>query len=191
MAVRELLRPLPLVLVTLFAVVAVTDVVHTLREEKPSPPDLLADGVVQFTVREEEAGVDDDPPGGSASRRSAIEVDPDRDRVIIYRSGTLRVPFVLDDRTDALRVRYDFSGVNGRAELQVARPQGTGEGLDSVIRRTVSARESRSGRIRVPLHGRRGDFVLQMDVELGPGSGRLELPSVKLVKEGDPTRRRR
>ena len=52
MAVRELVRPLPLSLIVLFAIVAVTDFVHTLREEKLPPPDLVKDEVVQFAMHE-------------------------------------------------------------------------------------------------------------------------------------------
>jgi hypothetical protein len=191
MAVRELLRPLPLVLIILFAAVAVTDIVHSVREEKPPPPDLLVNSTVDFTARDTGLEAAGTAPEGKRPDKPQIVVDADRDRVVIHTSGTLRIPFVLDDRTDALRVRYNFSGGSGRADLQIARPEGSGSGLDSVIRRTVSAEQRKSGRIRVPLHGRRGEFVLQIDVELGPGPGRLRLGSVTLVKEGDPARRQR
>jgi hypothetical protein len=45
---RELLRPLPLALLFAFAAVAVVDLVHSLREEPPPWPDLLADRPLRF-----------------------------------------------------------------------------------------------------------------------------------------------
>ena len=190
MTIRELLRPWPLFLLALFGAVAIVDLVHTLREEKPSPPDLVQAGAVQFTRREPVF----EPSGGSSDPEIPIRpvrVDPDGDRLVINSAGRLRIPFVLDDRTDALQLRYRFSTGSGVAELQVARPDGAGEGLDAIVRRTLSAEQRRSGRVRVPLHGRRGDFVLLVDFNPGPVSGRLKLTSMKLVKEGDPTLRRR
>lgn len=318
MAVRELVRPLPLILIVLFAIVAVTDFVHTLREEKLPPPDLMKDEVVQFAMHEPvfdlrsaktdiavspvaellgpwsapgsagtwvlgdgaalefslgdgghrvlvlhcrsakhkrphrffevsvngwesgEVDLDSGPgpyrlilPDGlvrsgtnrvtfhfqdsaeavrsglfllvrqvglgfnedvskiSPSNEPPIVVDSDRDQVIINTSGRLRIPFVLDDRTDALQLRYRFSGETGRAEFQVARPEGAGEGRDAVHTRTVAAVQRGSGRVRVPLHGRRGNFVLQVNVDFGSRPERLKLTSVRLVEEGDPTRLRK
>lgn len=320
MAARELVRPLPLILIVLFTAVAVTDFVHTVREEEPPPPDLLNGEVVQFAMHDPvfdlragaassgvavspvpalvgpwsapgsagtwvlgdgaslefsledgghrvlllhcrsakqrrphrffevsvngrqsgEVDLDSGPgpyrlvlsdglvrpgtnsvafhfPGSadgsgtglfllvrqvglvfdqnslqqSASAGAPIGVDSDRDAVIISTSGRLWVPFVLDDRTDALHLRYKFSGETGRAEVQVARPEGGGEGKDAAFTQTISAEQRGSGRIRVPLHGRRGDFVFQVNVELGSMSERLRLTSVRLVEEGDPTGRRK
>lgn len=48
MSSRELLRPLPLALLFVFAAVAVVDLVHTLREEPPPWPDVLADRTLRF-----------------------------------------------------------------------------------------------------------------------------------------------
>lgn len=48
MSRRELLRPLPLALLFVFAAVAVVDFVHTLREEPPPWPDVLADRTLRF-----------------------------------------------------------------------------------------------------------------------------------------------
>lgn len=48
MSGRELLRPLPLALLLVFVAVAVVDLVHSLHEEPPPWPDVLADRTLRF-----------------------------------------------------------------------------------------------------------------------------------------------
>jgi hypothetical protein len=113
----------------------------------------------------------------------------DDERVIIRRSGILEIPIVLDERTDALQMRYRFSSGAGRAELAVEKSGEAEEGLSDVLRAEMGLDEKTSGRIRVPLHGRRGAYVIRIRADLETHDSRLLISSLRLVEEGDPTRR--
>ncbi len=119
-----------------------------------------------------------------------VSVDFAEEAVSLFASGTLEVPFAVDDRIDALELRYRFRKAGGRAEVVVGRPLGEGAGRDADFQRSVSAERKRGGRIRIPLHGRRGDFVLRIRVDLRPQPARLDLTSLRLVKENRSARRR-
>jgi len=110
----------------------------------------------------------------------------DAERVTIRRSGILRLPIVLDDRTDALQMRYRFSSGAGRAELVVEKSGDGSEGPSEILRASMSGI---SGRIRVPLHGRRGAYVVRIRADLETPGSQLLISSLRLVEEGDPTRR--
>jgi len=134
-----------------------------------------------------------DPEVGTEAieRRPAVSVDPVKEAVYFRATGSLEIPFTLDDRVDALQFRYLFSSENDRADIFVARPQGVGAGHDAEIRRTVSAAARAKGRVRIPLHGRRGEFVLRISAVLEHRPARLNITALRLIKEGDPTRRPR
>jgi hypothetical protein len=116
-----------------------------------------------------------------------VSVDLEANRVNIRRSGTLEIPVVLDDRTDALQMRYRFPDGAGHADVVVE--QSEGGGFDNAMRATMSTEHSNSGRIRVPLHGRRGPFVIRIRADLESSSSQLLISSLQLIEEGDPTRR--
>ena len=118
-----------------------------------------------------------------------VSLDFDADRVTIRRSGILEIPLVLEDQTDALQMRYRFSSGVGRADVEVTQSRAGDLGSDDSVRSSVSAAERASGRIRVPLHGRRGAYVLRIRVDLVTSGNRLLISSLRLVEEGDPTRR--
>ena len=127
-------------------------------------------------------------------RERPVSVDFEEGAVSFFASGTLEVPFSVDDRIDALKLKYRFRRAGGRAEVVVGRPQGEGVGRDADFQRSMSVERRRGGRIRVPLHGRRGDFVLKIRVDLNPQPAWLDLTSLRLVKENrsaDRPRRRR
>ena len=116
-------------------------------------------------------------------------LDLESERVKIRRSGTLEVFLVLSDWTDALQMRYRFSSGAGRAEVMVARMAVDGAGEDDVLRRSINAEREMSGRVRFPLHGRRGAYVLRIRADLAQPDAQLLISSLRLVEEGDPTRR--
>ncbi len=116
-------------------------------------------------------------------RRRPVSVDIAEGAVSFFASGTLEVPFTVDDRIDSLELRYRFRHAGGRAEVVVGRPQGSGVGRDADFHRSVSADRKRGGRIRIPLHGRRGGFVFRIRVDLNPQPAQLDLTSLRLVKE--------
>ena len=123
-----------------------------------------------------------------------VSVDIAEGAVSVFASGVLEVPFSVDDRIDALKLKYRFRRAGGRAEVVVGRPQGEGVGRDADFQRSMSVERRRGGRIRIPLHGRRGDFVLKIRVDLNPQPAWLDLTSLQLVKENrsaDRPRRRR
>jgi len=120
-----------------------------------------------------------------------VSLDLDADRATIRSSGILEVPLVLEDRTDALQMRYRFSSALGGAVVEVVQSQAGTDGADDVVRTSVSAEEEVSGRIRIPLHGRRGAYILRIRAELVAPDNRLLLSSLRLVEEGDPSRRPR
>ncbi len=132
---------------------------------------------------DDDVGVDVLDGGGPVS------LDLSAERVSIRRSGVLEIPIVLDDRTDALQMRYRFRFGSGRADVVVEQSEDRGVGQDHTMRATVSADEKSAGRIRVPLHGRRGAFVVRIRADLGLAGSQLLISSLRLVEEGDPTRR--
>lgn len=121
--------------------------------------------------------------------RPAVTLDFDADSVTIRCSGTLEMPLVLEDRTDALQMRYRFASATGRVDIEVAQSKAGEPGSDDAVRSSVSADKKATGRIRLPLHGRRGAYVLRVRAELVAPDNRLLLSSLRLVEEGDPTRR--
>ncbi len=123
-------------------------------------------------------------------RRHPASVDMAEGAVSFFASGTLEVPFTVDDRTDALKLRYRFNQAGGRAEVVVGRPQGSGVGRDADFHCSVSSDQKLGGRIRIPLHGRRGIFVFRIRVDLKPQPARLNLTSLALVKENRSARPR-
>ncbi len=124
-------------------------------------------------------------------RRPAVSVDPEAETVFFRATGSLEIPFTLDDRVDALQFRYHFSSEIDSAEIVVARPQGIGAGRDAEIRRLLPAAARNRGRVRIPLHGRRGEFVLRISAVLEHRPARLNITALRLIKEGDPNRRPR
>jgi hypothetical protein len=118
-----------------------------------------------------------------------VSFDFDAGRVTIRRSGALEIPLVLEDRTDALQMRYRFSSGVGRADVEVALSQPGDTDTDDAVKTSVSADQQAAGRIRIPLHGRRGAYVLRIRADLATPDGRLLISSLRLVEEGDPTRR--
>jgi hypothetical protein len=126
-------------------------------------------------------------------RKRPMSVDIAEGAVSFFASGTLEVPFSVDDRIDALRLKYRFRNAGGRAEVVVGRPQGEGVGRDADFQRSITVDRRRGGRVRIPLHGRRGDFVLKIRVDLNPRPAGLDFTSLQLVKENrsaDRPRRR-
>jgi hypothetical protein len=106
-------------------------------------------------------------------------------------AGELLLPFTVHEGIDALRLEYRFRGAGCSGEVIVARPSGGGVGRDASVRRELDARSGGVGRLRVPLHGRRGEFVFRL--RLGPcaDAGRFQIRSLKLVREGAGKARRR
>ena len=127
---------------------------------------------------------------GAVLREHPVSVDFAEGTVSLFASGTMEVPFTVDDRIDALELRYRFRGAAGRADVVVGRPQGSGVGRDVDFRRSVSADGKRGGRIRVPLHGRRGGFVFRIRVDLNPQPAQLDLTSLRLIKDNRSVRGR-
>jgi hypothetical protein len=125
---------------------------------------------------------------GAIDADRPVTVDFDSERVTLRRSGTLDVPFVLDDRTDALQMRYRLPSGGGRAEIEV-RSLNAGAGADDGMQQQVAGERQISGRVRFPLHGRRGEFALRIRARLPSPDDRLLISSLRLVEEGDPTRR--
>jgi hypothetical protein len=179
MHLREMLRPLPLVLILLFGAVAVVDIVDTLRTVPAPPPSLFG-------------GFLDQETGSQAIvTQAGVSVDPVAETVVFRATGSLEIPFTVDDRVDALHLRYRFNSKKGRAEIVISRPDGSGAGHDAEIRRQLSAAARTRGRVRIPLHGRRGEFVLRISAFLEARPARLNITTLRLIEEGDPTRRPR
>ncbi len=84
-------------------------------------------------------------------------------------------------------MRYRFPTGSGRADVVVE--QSEDGSLDDTMRAAMRSDERISGRIRIPLHGRRGPFVIRIRADLEPPGSHLLISSLRLVEEGDPTRR--
>lgn len=108
----------------------------------------------------------------------------------ILSAGTLETDFLLDDRVDALRMSYRFSGRGGDGEIIVSRPAGGGIGRDAPIRRVLSPSDDGKGRVRIPLHGRRGDFVFRLKAGSLTGRDRLDIGMLELVTERNRRKRK-
>jgi hypothetical protein len=126
---------------------------------------------------------------GADGRRNPVALDFENQTITIRSPGVVEVPFSVDERVDALKMRYRFRSSNGEARIVVSRPRGSGAGRDAAIERLLDAEADPSGRLRIPLHGRRGGFVFRVHTELGPEPARLTISSLELIEEGDPTRR--
>jgi hypothetical protein len=124
---------------------------------------------------------------GAARLGSPLDVDLEKRRLTIQSSGRLSIPFTVDDRIDALRMRCRIAGGGGRCEVVVARPEGAGPGRDPVVRRVFDTDQEGSGRVRVPLHGRRGEFLLTIDAMLDSAESRLLVTAPELVKDTGST----
>jgi len=194
-----LLRPAPLLIVFLFAAVAVVDLVHYLRYPPAPLPNLLVSGELAFEPSEPVidlrgpqqqtsvgslpvATLESDLP--TLGGRQPAELDAKREVLTVRRSGRLTVPFDVDDRIDALTLRYRFVGGEGRGEVVVARPEGGGPGRDAPLRKVLEVDQKRRIRVRVPLHGLAGGFVLTLAVDLHQDSSRLVIDDLRLVAEG-------
>lgn len=128
-----------------------------------------------------------DIEGGGRSNPVLLNLE---DQTITIRSsGVVEVPFSIDGRVDALKMRYRFRSSNGEGRIVVGRPRGSGAGRDADIERLLDAEADPSGRLRIPLHGRRGEFVFRVHADLGSDSARLTISSLELIEEGNPTRR--
>ena len=127
--------------------------------------------------------LDESVGDGAVLRRHPVSVDLAEGAVSFSASGILEVPFTVDARIDALKLRYRFNKAGGRAEVVVGRPQGSGVGRDADSHHSVSADRKLGGRLRIPLHGRRGGFVFRIRVDLNLQPARLNLTSLGLVKE--------
>jgi hypothetical protein len=123
-------------------------------------------------------------------RTSRLMVLGDEGEKIAFNiAGTLDVPLRLDDRTDALRMNYRFTSKLGRAEVAVVQMREGQVGAGDAVRTSVSAEGELTGHLRVPLHGRRGAYVLRIRATPGEPGARLLISALRLTEEGDPTGR--
>lgn len=114
---------------------------------------------------------------------SPVTIDFARQAAVISSPGLLVAGFTIDDRVDALRMHYRFNAPGGGAEVTVSRPGGGGIGRDAPVRRVLAPEHDRIERLRIPLHGRRGEFVFRLRVEPRAGRNRLDIRSLELVSE--------
>lgn len=103
---------------------------------------------------------------------------------VVRAPGELQVPFSVDDRIDALRMEYRFGAPGCSGEVVVERPEGGGFGRDAPVRRNLGANSGGVGRIRIPLHGRRGEFVLRVRLAGCAAQEKFRIRALKLVREG-------
>jgi hypothetical protein len=127
---------------------------------------------------DESAGVD------KIDGRPPVSVDVAGAALVVRHPGTVELPFTLDDRTDALQMRYRFPTEIGRAEVEVAKLRGDGPVGEVILERSVSAGHERAGRVRFPLHGRRGEFVFRLRTDFEPVRPGLRISSLQLIEEG-------
>jgi hypothetical protein len=118
-----------------------------------------------------------------------ISLGREAEKIALRVAGTLEVPLNLDDRSDALRMRYRFSSDLGRAEVAVVQLNSGGVGVRDAVKTTVSADRELTGHLRISLHGRRGPYVLRLRATPGERGSRLVISSLRLTEEGDPTGR--
>ena len=123
-------------------------------------------------------------------RSQPVKFDAKREVLTIRRSGWLTVPFTVDDRIDALKLRCRVVGGEGRGQVVVARPLGAGPGRDPPVRKVLEFDQARRTTVRMPLHGLAGGFVLTLQVDLDQDSARLVIDELRLVaEESDPRNR--
>jgi hypothetical protein len=129
---------------------------------------------------------------GDTDGRSSppVTVDFETQRLTLQSPGVFEARFTVDDRVDALRMRYRFRSPGGLGEMTVARPQGGGAGRDAPVHRALVPSAEGVERIRVPLHGRRGEFVFRVVVEPWADRSTFDIRSVALVSEGNRSGRR-
>ena len=125
----------------------------------------------------------------TVGRSNPVTLDFEGQMITIRGSGVVEVPFSVDEGVDALKMRYRFRSSNGEARIVVGRPRGSGAGRDADIERLLDAEADPAGRLRIPLHGRRGEFVFRVHVDPEREPARLTISSLELIEEGDPTRR--
>jgi hypothetical protein len=133
--------------------------------------------------------LDDDSRGEVPAKSRPIFLDSEAEKIALSVAGTLEIPLRLDDRTDALRMRYRFSSNLGRAEVAVVQMREGDTGAHDAVKASVSADGKLSGSLRIPLHGRRGVYVLRIRATPGEPGSRLLISSLRLTEEGDPTGR--
>ena len=131
----------------------------------------------QIELRLEEEG------GADRAGSVPVTVDFETQRLELRSPGVFEARFTVDDRVDALRMRYRFRSPGGSGEMTVSRPQGGGIGRDASVRCTLIPSAEGVERIRVPLHGRRGEFVFRVRVETWADQSLLDIRSLELVSE--------
>lgn len=114
-----------------------------------------------------------------------LDLDFEEQRLAMWTPGVFEARFMVDERVDALRMRYRFRCPEGAVKMTVARPQGGGVGRDAEIHQVLSASAHGVERVRVPLHGRRGEFVLRLTAEPWNSQTPFDIRSVELVTEGN------
>jgi hypothetical protein len=174
---RLLLRPGALFVGSLFVAVAVVDFIDSVRTEPEPLPRLIEEDRLEFNPTAGEA----EP--GSRTATAALEVDVATESVVITRSGSLVLPFVMDDRVDALIFDYRFTGEGGTATVALARARPGETGVTIGVEEHLRSDARREGRVRFPLHGHEGDYVFSVDADLAAPSGSLLLASVRLIEE--------
>ncbi len=117
------------------------------------------------------------------SSSQPVTVDFETQQLVLHSPGVFEARFTVDDRVDALRMRYQFRGKEGSGEMTVSRPQGGGSGRDAPVHSVLVPSADGVERVRVPLHGRRGEFVFRVRVEPRSGQSRLDIRTLELVSE--------
>ena len=171
MDIRPLFRPWALVVLFLFVAVAVVDFVDSVRTVPEPLPRLLAPERLDFKGSDGDDGSD------------AIIIDYEKERLSIRRSGTVFIRFTMNDRVDALVLDYRYGGGGGEAAVVLARTQPSEHGMSAGVKDHLSSAERRDGRIRIPLHGHEGDFVLSVEAEIASPTGELLFTSMRLIEE--------
>ncbi len=110
-------------------------------------------------------------------------LDREREAVVLRGSGTLHLEFEMHEMVDALIVGHRFQSARGGCEVKVEQLVDGRAGGGPSVRRLVSAREQPRGRLRIPLHGRRGRFLVTIRADLGSPPSRLVLSPLRLVNE--------
>ncbi len=133
-------------------------------------------------LRRIELRLEEGSDGGRPSP-DPVRVDFERQRLVLDAPGVFEARFTVDDRVDAFRMRYRFPSPGGSGEMTVSRPQGGGIGRDAPARSALVSSAEGVERIRVPMHGRRGEFVFRLQVEPWAGQSRFEIRELELVTE--------
>jgi hypothetical protein len=131
----------------------------------------------QLELRLEAAAV------ASASLEVPLTIDFEKQRLAMLQGGVFEARFTVDERVDALRMKYRFRSPDGSVDMTVARPQGGGIGRDAEIRHVLSPSAEGVERVRVPLHGRRGEFVFRLSAVPWSSPATIDIRSVELVTE--------